>query len=186
MATSASATRFPPLRSAEELTLAELRELPYSPKSLRDLRLVGMSPSTAVARWPEFSVSARQEDSRPTSKEIRRYRRRLAFLFSGLYGGRCSGCGRLTPLREMVLDHHHSTGKVRGALCVSCNNEDALAEPAPGLREIVTEHGLLIRLFEPTDVCPGRWELPKCCPCEGSEHLGTPCEREGDGGRTSS
>ncbi len=186
MATSASVTRFPPLRSAEELTLTELRELPYSPKSLRDLRLVGMSPSTSVARWPEFSVSARQEDSRPTSKEIRRYRRRLAFLFSGLYGGRCSGCGRFTLLREMVLDHDHSTGKVRGALCVSCNNEDALAAAAPPPQEILAEHGLLIRIFEPMPTSPGQWELPKCCLCEGPEHLGTPCEKEGEGGQTSS
>ncbi len=186
MAAPTSATRFPPLRSAEELTLAELRELPYSPTSLRVLQLVGMPPSTTVARWPDFNSTARREDSRPTSKEIRRYRRRLVFLFSGFYGGRCSGCGRFAPLREMVLDHDHSTGKVRGALCVSCNNEDALAEAAPAPREIVTEHGLLIRLFEPADTSPGRWELPNCCRCEAPEHLGTPCEKEGEGGRISS
>lgn len=181
-----SATRFPPLRSAEELTLTELRELPYSPKSIGVLRLVGMSPSTTVARWPDFHVSTRREDSRPTSKEIRRYRRRLVFLFSEHYGGRCSGCGRFTPLREMVLDHDHSTGKVRGALCMSCNNEDALAEAAPALREIVTEHGLLIRVFEPAGANAEPWTLPTCCLCEGPEHLGTPCETEGEGGRTSS
>ncbi len=186
MAAPTSATRFPPLRSAEELTLAELRELPYSPTSLRTLQLVGMSPSTMVARWPAFNSSERREDSRPTSKEIRRYRRRLVFLFSGLYGGRCSGCGRFTPLREMVLDHDHSTGMVRGALCVSCNNEDALAEAAPTPREMITEHGLLIRIFEPTDVSPRRWEPSTCCLCGGPEHFGTPCETEGEGGRTSS
>ena len=186
MAAPTSATQFPPLRSAEGLTLAELRELPYSPRSLGVLRLVGMSPSTTVARWPDFHLSTRREDSRPTSKEIRRYRRCLVFLFSGLYGGRCSGCGRFTPLREMVLDHDHSTGKVRGALCVSCNNEDALAEAAPAPREIIAEHGLLIRVFEPTDTNPGRWELPNCCLCEGPEHFGIPCENGGEGGRTSS
>ena len=186
MAAPCSATRFPPLRSAEELTLAELRKLPYSPRSLGILRLVGMSPSTTVARWPVFNSSERREDSRPTSKEIRCYRRRLVFLFSEHYGGRCSGCGRFTPLREMVLDHDHSTGKVRGALCVSCNNEDALAEAAPAPRGIITEHGLLIRVFEPAGANSQPWTLPTCCLCEEPEHLGTRCEKEGEGGRTSS
>lgn len=34
------------------------------------------------------------------------------------YGGRCPLCCREKPL---VIDHDHSTGKVRGLLCLSCN-----------------------------------------------------------------
>lgn len=185
MAAPASATRFPPLRAAEELTLAELRELPYSPKSLRTLRLVGMSPSTTIVRWPSFTANDRNEDSRPTSKEIRHYRLRLVFLFSSLYGGRCAGCGRFTPLREMVLDHDHATGNVRGALCVSCNNADELAGPETLPRDVVTEHGLLIRVYEPEEAAR-EWALPDCCLCGGQEHVGLPCGKEVGSGRTSS
>lgn len=36
-------------------------------------------------------------------------------------GGRCQSCGDLTGLDALVVDHCHSTGKVRGLLCSSCN-----------------------------------------------------------------
>lgn len=48
------------------------------------------------------------------------YRERLA-----QQGGRCAICGSDDPrskrTRLFCVDHDHSTGKVRGLLCVSCN-----------------------------------------------------------------
>lgn len=40
---------------------------------------------------------------------------------SELCGGRCQSCGDLTGLDALVVDHCHTTGKVRGLLCSRCN-----------------------------------------------------------------
>ena len=35
-------------------------------------------------------------------------------------GGKCAICGE-TPEKDLYIDHDHSTGRVRGLLCVRCN-----------------------------------------------------------------
>jgi hypothetical protein len=35
--------------------------------------------------------------------------------------GRCAICRRPAQLGELVIDHHHASGQVRGLLCSSCN-----------------------------------------------------------------
>lgn len=39
-------------------------------------------------------------------------------------GYKCEICGRdsITYFHRMAVDHNHSTGKVRGIICNSCNN----------------------------------------------------------------
>jgi hypothetical protein len=36
-------------------------------------------------------------------------------------GGKCAICESLLPGRKFHIDHNHSTGAVRGLLCVACN-----------------------------------------------------------------
>lgn len=36
-------------------------------------------------------------------------------------GGRCAICGTTPSGRRLAIDHDHTTGKVRGLLCGSCN-----------------------------------------------------------------
>ncbi|MDE1821538.1 MAG: hypothetical protein KGI98_11925 [Euryarchaeota archaeon] len=133
--------------------MAELRGLPYTPE-LKDLEKAGIR----VEEWiwnPHWEESWRHRDEvnggKPTAREVRLYRRRLTASFHRLFEGRCSGCGRFFRLRQLVLDHNHDTGLVRGAICYSCNTADELATPPLPPTEVVTEHGLLIRTFEPEE-----------------------------------
>lgn len=36
--------------------------------------------------------------------------------------GRCAACGNLPTPRGLVVDHNHTTGKVRALLCHNCNS----------------------------------------------------------------
>lgn len=36
-------------------------------------------------------------------------------------GNRCAICGSYQVSKRLAVDHNHSTGKVRGLLCVNCN-----------------------------------------------------------------
>lgn len=38
-----------------------------------------------------------------------------------LQEGRCAICGKFPDTRGLFVDHDHTTGKVRGLLCVKCN-----------------------------------------------------------------
>ena len=35
--------------------------------------------------------------------------------------GVCAICGKLPQKKRLAVDHNHTTGKVRGLLCPSCN-----------------------------------------------------------------
>ena len=167
-----------------ELTMAELRTMPYTPE-LDDLERAGIHVDDWIwnPRWPE-SYRLRQDvnGGKPTSREVRLYRLILLRSFHRLFEGRCSGCGRFFRLRSLVLDHDHSTGYVRGALCASCNAADELAMPEMTPRQLVAEDGVLVRLYGSI----GPWSLPKCCLCECPEHVGLPCEKEDAFGGTTS
>lgn len=47
------------------------------------------------------------------------------------HGGRCGICG-LTP-GELVLDHDHDTGLIRGYLCRGCNAKEGAWWPSPAI-----------------------------------------------------
>lgn len=51
-------------------------------------------------------------------------------------GGRCALCERRT---ELVIDHDHATGKVRGLICAQCNTLLGWLE-RPGVREKVDDY----------------------------------------------
>lgn len=59
--------------------------------------------------------------------------------------GRCKACGQ-KPEKRLVIDHNHSTGKVRGLLCANCNcalghlKEDV--ERCHGLIRYILEHAV--------------------------------------------
>lgn len=38
-------------------------------------------------------------------------------------GGRCAICQRLPKTKRLVVDHEHSTGRIRGLLCIVCNKD---------------------------------------------------------------
>ncbi len=42
--------------------------------------------------------------------------------------GKCKICGATKPERELHVDHCHSTGKIRGLLCLRCNGSLAWVE----------------------------------------------------------
>ena len=45
-------------------------------------------------------------------------------------GGACTICGRI-PKGRLAIDHDHSTGKVRGLICRSCNRALGLLKDSP-------------------------------------------------------
>lgn len=82
--------------------------------------------------------------------------------------GRCLLCG-VKP-DGLVIDHDHSTGEIRGALCYQCNTGLGMfRDSAPllnaaifyvgGYPGIEADEGELPR--EPVNTCPGSWEPPK-------------------------
>jgi hypothetical protein len=59
-----------------------------------------------------------------------------------LANGICNACGakpKKTKLRNLVIDHDHTTGKVRGVLCRRCNVLLAVFEN-PKWRNIFTDY----------------------------------------------
>ena len=74
-------------------------------------------------KWAEMSLEDRQHHNRNTYKyklkslynlSLEDYDRMLY-----LCGNRCEICRQ--PDKELVVDHCHTTGKVRGLLCRQCN-----------------------------------------------------------------
>lgn len=55
-----------------------------------------------------------------------------------MQGGRCLLCDAVT--RELVVDHHHETGLVRGMLCRSCNTIVGQVELAPAILERLADY----------------------------------------------
>lgn len=61
-------------------------------------------------------------------------------------GGRCAICGqrettpRLGKVRNLVIDHDHETGKVRGLLCSTCNMGVGLFQESPDILETAADY----------------------------------------------
>lgn len=163
-----------------ELTMSEIRELPYSP-TLEDLERVGIHVDDWIynSHWPEeWRLRTAVNGGIPTDREATAYRWRIVAMCHRQFLGCCPGCGRKTWRREMVLDHDHRTGKIRGALCKPCNARDELARPLVRRRlEELRGLGLRVTIFEPPATTS--WILPPCCRCGKEFHLGTECQGDG-------
>lgn len=48
-------------------------------------------------------------------------------------GGVCAVCGKPPGKRRLAVDHNHSTGEVRGLLCIKCNAALGMFEDSPQL-----------------------------------------------------
>ncbi len=140
MSASAAASDVLPLRRLEELTLAEIRRLRYDP-TMEDLATAGVRAPPML--WNSRTAKWRRREyvngGAPTKHEARIYRLRLVGALQRLFNGCCMGCGRLTYRRDLVLDHDHDTGLVRGALCNQCNLADELAAKAPTVAKVPYE-----------------------------------------------
>lgn len=55
-------------------------------------------------------------------------------------GGRCAICGDEIDKEHCRIDHSHSTGKVRGLLCVSCNTGIGLLKDSPDVLVKASEY----------------------------------------------
>ncbi len=93
------------------------------------------------AQDPEYreSVLARSRRYRATHKEkLRAYERQRRYGLSDAdyeamlarQGGVCGSCKR-KPERRLQTDHCHSTGRVRGLLCLNCNSMLGMANDDP-------------------------------------------------------
>ncbi len=49
--------------------------------------------------------------------------------------GRCAVCKNLTSVDDLVVDHDHYSGKIRGLLCDSCNKAIGFMRDDPGVAE---------------------------------------------------
>lgn len=54
--------------------------------------------------------------------------------------GVCKTCGRLNGDKRLVIDHCHSTGKVRGLLCDKCNMAAGLVGESASVLQALAEH----------------------------------------------
>ena len=180
-AVSAPRTTPPPAPFLEpiDLTMDEIRELPYTP-ALEDLERVGIRVDGWIynSHWPEeWRLRKDVNGGVPTDREVTTYRWRIIAMCHRQFLGCCPGCGRKTWRRELVLDHDHRTGKVRGALCKPCNTRDELARPSIRRHlEELRDLGLRVTTFEPTGA--SSWVLPRCHLCGAEFHLGTGCRGE--------
>lgn len=75
---------------------------------------------------------ARQSHHRNKHKHVEKNRERALKTLYGLtasqyeailstQGGGCRLCGKPPGVRRLSVDHCHTTGRIRGVLCVSCN-----------------------------------------------------------------
>ena len=56
-------------------------------------------------------------------------------------GGVCAICATLAPQGGVLhIDHSHTTGEVRGALCVACNTGIGQLKDDPGLLRKAAEY----------------------------------------------
>lgn len=77
--------------------------------------------------WCKSCMNARARDRSPTREQVRGWNIKHRYGISqdqvdqmmSAQGGVCAICGEV-PSRP-VIDHNHSTGKVRGVLCHPCN-----------------------------------------------------------------
>ena len=96
--------------------------------------------------------------------------------------GACLLCGRHT---DLVIDHDHETGEIRGALCPPCNTGLGMFKDSTavmyaaiafldGYRGIQTDESPIPN--EPVSLCAGSWEPPlregpamyRCAVCDQS------------------
>lgn len=79
----------------------------------------------------EMSTQYRIENPEQAKKSAREWKRRMRYAEIGIseegyqelfkrQGGRCAICERKVKTR-LSVDHDHKTGRVRGLLCVTCN-----------------------------------------------------------------
>lgn len=54
--------------------------------------------------------------------------------------GRCAICKAAREPLGLVIDHNHSTGKVRGLLCSGCNTGLGLFQDSPDMLEVAMEY----------------------------------------------
>ncbi len=67
--------------------------------------------------------------------------------------GRCAICSKVVD--RLVVDHDHSTGKVRALLCISCNGLLGLAGDSKDVLEAAIRY---LQMFEHADVRVGHIE----------------------------
>ncbi len=78
-------------------------------------------------RWPEYKAKHRATDGARQTAFAYRLRKYFNMTVSDYdlmlvdQGDACAICGLVNNDRRMVVDHCHSTGRVRGLLCSTCN-----------------------------------------------------------------
>lgn len=55
-------------------------------------------------------------------------------------GGVCAICGSSGEGRRLCVDHDHETGKVRGLLCLLCNNGIGLFKDSSAVAQLATNY----------------------------------------------
>lgn len=86
----------------------------------------------------ERNLAASRRWAREHPEEVRAYHRRKTYgitpeVYRDLLvgqAGRCLVCGRV-PDHEMVIDHDHQSGRIRGLLCRTCNGMLGFARDNP-------------------------------------------------------
>ena len=78
-----------------------------------------------LQRWRKANVELVKQHNKKSEPQRRRRTHRLSVqaeqqLYS-VHGPRCWVCGAKEETRRMCIDHDHSTGLVRGLLCMNCN-----------------------------------------------------------------
>jgi hypothetical protein len=85
-----------------------------------------------------------------TTKQMKSFRRNLEIyglttadfvrLFAG-QGGLCAICGKPNERRRrLVVDHCHTSGRVRGLLCDACNNMLGMAGEDPAILRAAADY----------------------------------------------
>lgn len=96
-------------------------------------------PQAAVVRDPRLAW--------PSDACLGAYRLSLS-TYQAMYEAQnraCAICGTPREALELVIDHNHKTGKVRGLLCVSCNTGIGHLKDSPDVLDAaiayLEEHG---------------------------------------------